>query len=57
VLFLAALILVGESLGDRYGRRRIFGIEVAVFAIAVWFIAIRAALMYLVWLIEWMSVS
>jgi EmrB/QacA subfamily drug resistance transporter len=33
-LFLAALILVGGSLGDRYGRRRIFAIGVAVFAVA-----------------------
>lgn len=34
VLFQAALILVGGSLGDRIGRRRIFGIGVVVFAIA-----------------------
>jgi MFS family permease len=33
-LFLAALILVGGSLGDRYGRRRTFAIGVVVFAIA-----------------------
>jgi EmrB/QacA subfamily drug resistance transporter len=33
-LFLAALILVGGSLGDRYGRRRVFAIGVTVFAIA-----------------------
>ncbi|BAZ11726.1 hypothetical protein NIES4071_35520 [Calothrix sp. NIES-4071] len=33
-LFLAALILVGGSLGDRYGRRRIFAIGVALFALA-----------------------
>ncbi|MFL5659339.1 MAG: MFS transporter [Ktedonobacteraceae bacterium] len=31
-LFLAALILVGGSLGDHYGRRRIFAIGVALFA-------------------------
>src|SRR5215204_6565314 len=33
-LFLSALLLVGGSLGDRYGRRRIFNIGVIVFAIA-----------------------
>src|SRR5207247_6135854 len=33
-LFLAALILVGGSLGDRYGRRRIFAIGTALFALA-----------------------
>lgn len=33
-LFLAALLLVGGSLGDRYGRRRIFCIGAAVFALA-----------------------
>lgn len=33
-LFLSALLLVGGSLGDRYGRRRIFDIGVVVFAIA-----------------------
>ena len=31
-LFLAALLLVGGSLGDRYGRRKIFVIGVGVFA-------------------------
>lgn len=33
-LFLSALLLVGGSLGDHYGRRRIFNIGVVVFAIA-----------------------
>ncbi|MBA3390640.1 MAG: MFS transporter [Rubrobacter sp.] len=33
-LFLAALILVGGSLGDHYGRRRIFALGVTVFALA-----------------------
>lgn len=33
-LFLSALLLVGGSLGDLYGRRRIFNIGVVVFAIA-----------------------
>jgi len=33
-LFLAALILVGGSLGDRYGRKRIFAIGITLFAVA-----------------------
>lgn len=33
-LFLAALILVGGSLGDRYGRKRIFAVGISVFAAA-----------------------
>ncbi len=36
-LFLAALLLVGGALGDRFGRRRIFATGVALFATAsVW---------------------
>src|SRR4029079_14526147 len=33
-LFLSALLLVGGSLGDRYGRRPVFNIGVVVFALA-----------------------
>jgi len=33
-LFLSALLLVGGSLGDRYGRKKIFVIGVALFAVA-----------------------
>jgi EmrB/QacA subfamily drug resistance transporter len=33
-LFLAALLLLGGSLGDRFGRRLVFGIGVATFAAA-----------------------
>ena len=36
-LFLAALILVGGTLGDHFGRRRIFAIGIAIFTLAsVW---------------------
>ncbi len=33
-LFLAALILVGGSLGDHYGRKRIYSLGVVIFALA-----------------------
>jgi EmrB/QacA subfamily drug resistance transporter len=33
-LFLAALLMVGGSLGDRFGRRRVFCLGVALFALA-----------------------
>lgn len=36
-LFLAALLLVGGALGDRYGRRLVYGVGVALFALAsIW---------------------
>lgn len=36
-LFLAALLLLGGSLGDRFGRKRIYAIGVAAFALAsIW---------------------
>ncbi|HEU5236338.1 MAG TPA: MFS transporter, partial [Pyrinomonadaceae bacterium] len=36
-LFLAALLLFGGSLGDLFGRKKIYGIGVALFALAsVW---------------------
>src|SRR5712671_845069 len=33
-LFLAALLLVGGSLGDLYGRRRIYALGVALFTVS-----------------------
>lgn len=33
-LFLSALILAGGSIGDLYGRRRVFGIGIVIFALA-----------------------
>ncbi|MBC5823394.1 MAG: MFS transporter [Candidatus Eremiobacteraeota bacterium] len=33
-LFLSALILLGGSLGDRFGRRLVFGLGIAIFALA-----------------------
>src|ERR1041385_2196969 len=36
-LFLAALLLLGGSLGDRFGRKKIYGIGVVLFALAsIW---------------------
>ena len=34
MLVLAALLLIGGSLGDRYGRRKMYAIGVAIFAAA-----------------------
>lgn len=42
VLLQAALILVGGSLGDRFGRRRIFAIGTAIFAAASAFCGLAA---------------
>jgi EmrB/QacA subfamily drug resistance transporter len=37
LLFLGALILVGGSLGDHYGRRRVFAIGIAIFIVSsIW---------------------
>lgn len=33
-LFLSALIIVGGALGDRYGRRRLFALGIAIFVLA-----------------------
>jgi EmrB/QacA subfamily drug resistance transporter len=34
LLLLASLILIGGALGDRYGRKRVFGLGIAIFATA-----------------------
>ncbi|MEO1429707.1 MAG: MFS transporter [Cyanobacteria bacterium J06633_8] len=41
-LFLAALILVGESLGDKFGRRLIYAYGIALFALASGWCALSA---------------
>ncbi len=48
-LFLAALLLVGGALGDRYGRRLIFAIGVAVFAAASAFCGMSDSPEQLIW--------
>ncbi|MEO8626704.1 MAG: MFS transporter [Betaproteobacteria bacterium] len=47
-LFLAALLLVGGALGDRYGRRRVFSIGVCVFAGASVCCGLATSLMQLI---------
>jgi EmrB/QacA subfamily drug resistance transporter len=48
-LFLGALILVGGSLGDLYGRRRIFLTGVALFALASIGCGLALNIDYLIW--------
>ena len=47
-LFLSALLLVGGSLGDRYGRRRMFAIGVCAFALASLWCGLASSLMELI---------
>src|SRR6058998_2269363 len=47
-LFLSALLLVGGSLGDRYGRRRIFAIGVVIFALASAACGLATSISYLI---------
>ena len=47
-LFLSALILIGGSLGDLYGRKRIYGIGIAIFALASIVCALAPSIEWLV---------
>src|SRR5438552_11639717 len=47
-LFLAALILVGGSLGDHFGRKRIFAIGIAIFTVASIFCGFSQSLAQLI---------
>jgi EmrB/QacA subfamily drug resistance transporter len=48
-LFLASLLLVGGSAGDRYGRRRVFLIGVTLFAAASVWCGTAASIRHLMW--------
>ena len=48
-LFVAALILVGGVLGDRFGRRRVFTIGVALFALASAWCGFAPNVQQLIW--------
>ncbi|VTU28895.1 Spectinomycin tetracycline efflux pump [Variovorax sp. PBL-E5] len=47
-LFLAALLLVGGSLGDHFGRRRIFALGIGIFALASVGCALAASVQQLI---------
>ena len=47
-LLLAALILLGGSLGDHYGRKRVFGLGIALFATASFFCGIAPSTGFLI---------
>jgi EmrB/QacA subfamily drug resistance transporter len=47
-LFLAALLLAGGALGDRFGRRRIFAIGIVIFALASVGCALAASVQQLI---------
>src|SRR6202050_2503720 len=47
-LFLAALLLIGGSLGDLYGRRRIFAAGVAIFSVASAWCGLEASIRQLI---------
>lgn len=48
-LLLSALLLLGGSMGDRFGRRRIFAIGVALFGIASVLCALSRSIEQLIW--------
>jgi EmrB/QacA subfamily drug resistance transporter len=48
-LFVAALILVGGALGDRFGRRRIFSLGVVLFAFASVLCGVAPNVQLLIW--------
>lgn len=48
-LFLAALLLVGGSAGDRFGRRRVFALGVALFAAASVWCSLVGSIEQLIW--------
>ena len=47
-LFLAALLLVGGTAGDRFGRRRVFALGVALFAVASIWCGVTGSVMQLI---------
>ncbi|MFL6715207.1 MAG: MFS transporter [Burkholderiaceae bacterium] len=48
-LFLASLLLVGGSAGDRYGRRRVFLIGIALFAASSVWCGMASSVSHLIW--------
>src|SRR5205809_4115029 len=48
-LSMAALTLVGGALGDRYGRRRIYALGIAIFAVASLACALAPNVILLIW--------
>jgi EmrB/QacA subfamily drug resistance transporter len=47
-LFLSALVLIGGSLGDHFGRKRVFGIGIALFALASFACALAGSMEMLI---------
>ncbi|HEY3155525.1 MAG TPA: MFS transporter [Candidatus Eisenbacteria bacterium] len=53
-LFLSALLIVGGSLGDRFGRRRVYALGVTVFALASVACGLAPSVQ---WLVVWRAVQ